>query len=95
VGDDGGSVTAGEIEAYTARCGVGGVQTDRNSGRGLTGGGVGTLAGGHGHDLQAHDHETVVKDPHHHDEEDGQDEGKLDEGLALTPAARASQLLQV
>jgi hypothetical protein len=92
VGDDHAAIRAGKVDGHAARRVVGGVQAgvDRHVGQ-LARRGIGALARGHGQNLLAHDHEAVVEDAHHHDQKDGQDEGELDEGLALASASRGAQ----
>jgi hypothetical protein len=96
VGDDDASQGTGKIDPHAARGIIGRVKPhgDRVDGR-LPCCRVGRFAGRHGHDLLAHDHEAVVEDAHHHDQEDGQDEREFDEGLALTPPPPGSKLLEV
>ncbi len=96
VRDEGGSQGAGKIHPHAARGIIGRIQShaDRGDGR-LARRRVGRFARGHGHDLLAHDHEAVIEDGHQHDQEDGQDERELDEGLALAPAPAGPELLEV
>jgi len=96
VGDDDASEGTGKIDSDTPRGIIGRVEAhaDGIGGR-LAAGRVGRFAGGHGHDLLAHDHEAVIEDAHHHDEEDGQDERELDESLALAPPAPGLELLKI
>ncbi len=96
VSNDGGTLRTREIDADTSGGGVGSIKTHRNTSHGrLTGGGIGRFTGGHGHDLHAHDHEAVIEDPHHHDQEDGQDERELDKRLAFAPAPDQAQFVEV
>jgi hypothetical protein len=96
VGDDDASIGTGKIDPHAARGIIGRVKPHGDGiGDRLAGCRVGRFAGGHGHDLLAHDHEAVVEDAHHHDQEDGQNEGEFDEGLAFTPPASDFKLLEV
>jgi len=96
VGNKDGPQGTGKIDPHAARGIIGRVKPDGDGVGGcLTSCRVGRLAGRHGHDLLAHDHEAVVEDTAHHDQEDGQDEGELDEGLALASTPQDSQLLKV
>lgn len=96
VGDDDPSQRTGKIDPHAARRVIGGVKPHGNRvGRRLACRRVGRFAGGHGHDLLAHDHEAVVENAHHHDEENGQDEREFDESLALAALPPHSQLLEV
>jgi len=96
VGDDNTSQGTGKIDSHATRGVIGRIKPHGDGvGDRLARCRVGGFAGGHGHDLLAHDHEAVVEDPHHHDQEDGQDEGEFDEGLALASLPPGSQLLEV
>jgi hypothetical protein len=96
VGDDHAAVGTGKIDADAASGIISRVDSYGDGvGSGLAGCRIGRLTGSHGHDLLAHDHETVIKNAHHHDEEDGQDEGELDKGLTLTSASADSKLLEI
>ena len=96
VGDDDASIGTGKIDSHAARRIIGRIKPHADGVSGcLACRRVGRFAGGHGHDLLAHDHEAVVEDAHHHDQEDGQDEGEFDEGLAFAPAPGGSKLLEV
>jgi len=95
VGDDDSAVVAGKIESYAPSGVIGRIDSNRDRvGELLARGRIGPFAGRHGQDLLAHDHEAVVEDAHHHDQEDGQNEGEFDEGLTLALPAADSQLLQ-
>jgi hypothetical protein len=96
VRDEDGSQGAGKIDPHASRGIIGRVEphADRNVGR-LACCGVGRFAGGHGHDLLAHDHKAVVEDSHHHDQKNGQDDGEFDEGLALASPSPDLDLLEV
>jgi len=89
MGDDHATLRPGKIDAHAARGVVRGIQAhvDRIR-RQLARRRIGRFARRHGHDLLAQDHETVIDNPHHHDEENGQDEGELDKSLALASPAR-------
>jgi hypothetical protein len=96
VRDDDGPQGSGKINPDTARGIVGRVHPDADGHVGrLAGRRVGSFARGHGHDLLAHDHEAVVENSHHHDQEDGQDERELDEGLALASPSLEPHLLEI
>jgi hypothetical protein len=96
VGDDDTAEWTGEIDADAARSIVSRVKSHADRvGRRLPRSRVRGFASGHGHDLLAHDHEAVVENSHHHDEEDGQDERKLDKGLALAPAPPRPELSEI
>jgi hypothetical protein len=93
VSDDRRALRTGKIDTYAARRDVSRVDADAETGAGgLPGRGVGRFARGHGHDLHAHDHEAVIKHSHHQNQEDGKNEGELDESLAFTPATRGPNL---
>ena len=96
VSDDDASERTGKIHPHAARGIIGRVKPDGNGidGR-LACCRVGRFAGRHGHDLLAHDHEAVVEDAHHHDQEDGEDEGEFDEGLAFASPPPDLELLEV
>jgi hypothetical protein len=87
---------SGKINAHATRGIISRIKScgDRHVGL-LTCCRVGSFARSHGHDLLAHDHEAVVKDPHHHNEENGQNERELDERLALAPDAPLSHPVNV
>ena len=96
VGEDGGSIGSGKIDPHAARRIIDRIQPHvYRLGRHLACRRVGPFAGGHGHDLLAHDHEAVVEDAAQHDQEDRQDEGEFDKGLALAPAPLRPDLLEV
>ena len=96
MGDDDAPEGAGKIDSHTAGRIIGRNKSYRDGvGELLARGRIGRFTGRHGHDLLAHDHEAVVEDAHHHDQEDGQDEGEFDEGLALALLAEGSQLLKI
>jgi hypothetical protein len=96
VRDDGGPLGTRQIKSHTTGRNVGRVDTNIQTGtRRLTGGRIGSLAGRHGHDLHAHDHEAVIEDPHHHDQEDRKDEGELDERLTFTPTTDGANSTEV
>jgi len=87
VGDDHASQRAGKIHADATGSVISCVQPHGSRVRGcLSRGRVGRFARRHRHDLLAHDHEAIIHDPHHHDQEDGKNDGELDERLALALA---------
>ncbi len=89
VGDDHPAVGGGEIQPDRAGGRVSGVESDLDAQPGkLPRRGIGPLACRHGHDLHAHDHEAVIEDRAHDDQEEGQNDGELHEGLALALAPR-------
>jgi hypothetical protein len=96
VGDNDGAIGPGEIDILRAARRVGGVDTHPEAVGGiLTGRRVGRFTRGHGHDLHAHDHEAVVEDRAHHDQQKRQNEGKLHERLALASAPHHPQALEI
>jgi len=96
VSDDHATQGAGKIDPDAARRVISRVHPNADGiGWCLAGCRVGGFAGGHGHDLLPHDHEAIIDDAHHHDEENGQDEGKLNEGLAFAPPTHCAKSLEV
>jgi hypothetical protein len=84
VGDDQGALARGKIDPDRAGGRVGRVKTHLHPDRGrLPRGRIGPFARRHGHHLHAHDHEAVIEDRAHQDQEQRQNDGKLKERLAL------------
>jgi hypothetical protein len=96
VRDDAGAVLGGKIDPDGTGRGIGGVQADLETEIGLLPGRrVRSLARGHGHDLHAHDHEAVVEDAAHDQQEERQDDRKFNESLALALAPGGTQRCDV
>ena len=94
--DDHAAQGTGKINPDAARGVISRIEAHTNAvSRLLAGGRIGRFAGRHGHDLLAHNHEAVVEDAHHHDQEDGQNERELDKSLALAPLATAAELNEI
>jgi len=96
MGDHNGAIRTRKIDILRGARRIGGIDTNPGAIHGtLTGRGVGRFTRRHGHDLHAHDHEAVVEDRAHHDQQDGQNEGELDESLALASAPDRPHRLEI
>jgi hypothetical protein len=96
VRDDAGAVRGRKIDPYGAGRRVSGIEADLKTDVGLLPGRrVRSFARSHGHDLHAHDHEAVVEDAAHDQQEERQNDRKLDESLALALAPGDAQRCDV
>lgn len=96
MGDDQPAGRRAKVDAGGTRRGITGIHAHRHGDVGiLPGRRIGRLACGHGHDLHAHDHVPVIEDRAHEDQQQRQNKGELDKGLAFALPAHPAKMGKV